>query len=51
MIEQLTAKGFGKADPVASNATVEGRSRNRRVVMKVIENPGDVTVKEGASNE
>ena len=49
--EQLTAKGYGKADPVASNATAEGRSQNRRVVMKVIENPGDVTIKEGASND
>jgi OmpA-OmpF porin, OOP family len=43
--EQLTAKGFGKADPVASNATPAGRAKNRRVVMKVLENPGDVTVK------
>jgi OOP family OmpA-OmpF porin len=49
--EQLTAKGFGKADPVASNATPEGRSRNRRVVMKVLENPGEVIVKgEGETN-
>jgi len=43
--EQLTAKGFGKADPVASNATPAGRAKNRRVVMKVLENPSDVTVK------
>jgi OmpA-OmpF porin, OOP family len=49
--EQLTAKGYGKADPVASNATADGRSQNRRVVMKVIENPGDITIKEGASND
>ena len=44
--EQLVARGFGKADPVASNATPRGRAKNRRVVMKVLENPGDVTVKE-----
>ena len=43
--EQLSAKGFGKADPVASNATPAGRAKNRRVVMKVLENPGDVEVK------
>jgi len=43
--QQLVAKGFGKADPVASNATPAGRAKNRRVVMKVLENPGDVTVK------
>jgi outer membrane protein OmpA-like peptidoglycan-associated protein len=28
---RLTTKGFGKADPVASNATPEGRAQNRRV--------------------
>jgi OmpA-OmpF porin, OOP family len=50
--EQLSAKGFGKADPVASNATPAGRAQNRRVVMKVLENPGDVTVKgEGQAQE
>jgi len=43
--EQLVSRGYGKADPVASNATAEGRSKNRRVVMKVLENPGDVTIK------
>lgn len=30
---QLTAKGYGKKAPVASNDTVEGRSQNRRVEM------------------
>ena len=49
--EQLMAKGFGKADPVESNATPEGRARNRRVVMKVLENPGEVIIKrEGETN-
>ena len=43
--EQLVAKGFGKADLVASNATPAGRAKNRRVVMMVLDNPGDVTVK------
>jgi outer membrane protein OmpA-like peptidoglycan-associated protein len=28
---RLTTKGFGKADPVASNDTDEGRAQNRRV--------------------
>lgn len=34
---RLTAKGFGKNDPVASNATAEGRAQNRRV--ELIVNP------------
>ncbi|MDP2482826.1 MAG: OmpA family protein, partial [Candidatus Palauibacterales bacterium] len=28
---QLTAKGYGESDPIASNETDEGRARNRRV--------------------
>jgi outer membrane protein OmpA-like peptidoglycan-associated protein len=28
---QLAARGFGKARPVADNATVQGRALNRRV--------------------
>jgi outer membrane protein OmpA-like peptidoglycan-associated protein len=49
--EQLSARGYGKADPVESNATAEGRSKNRRVVMKVLENPGEVIIKgEGETN-
>jgi outer membrane protein OmpA-like peptidoglycan-associated protein len=43
--EQLSARGYGKADPIASNATPDGRAKNRRVVMKVLENPGEVIVK------
>jgi outer membrane protein OmpA-like peptidoglycan-associated protein len=31
----MTAKGFGKAQPVASNDTAEGRQRNRRVELVV----------------
>jgi OmpA-OmpF porin, OOP family len=31
----LTAKGFGSANPIASNDSVEGRFRNRRIEYRV----------------
>jgi OmpA-OmpF porin, OOP family len=42
--QQLVAKGYGESLPVASNTTVEGRSVNRRVVMLVLSNSGEVKV-------
>jgi len=35
--ERLTAKGYGPARPLTTNATPEGRAMNRRVEMKVIQ--------------
>ncbi len=32
----MTAKGFGKADPIDSNSTKEGRLANRRVTLHVV---------------
>jgi len=34
---RLLARGFGEANPVASNATVEGRQKNRRVEFKLVQ--------------
>jgi OmpA-OmpF porin, OOP family len=33
---QLTAKGYGKDDPIADNATKDGRLENRRVTLHVV---------------
>ena len=43
--EQLVARGYGETMPIDSNTTADGRAHNRRVVMSVVQNPGDVEVK------
>ena len=35
----LIAKGYGSADPIASNDTPEGRLRNRRIEYHVVKTP------------
>jgi OOP family OmpA-OmpF porin len=42
---QVVARGYGESQPTASNTTPEGRAQNRRVVMKVLRNPGSVEIK------
>ena len=41
---QLTARGYGETQPIEDNKTEAGRALNRRVVMFVLDNPGDVQV-------
>jgi outer membrane protein OmpA-like peptidoglycan-associated protein len=41
-LNNVTAQGFGKGDPVASNATPSGRQQNRRVELVVNGEPIDV---------
>ena len=38
----LTARGYGEGHPIDCNVTDAGRARIRRVVMDVVDNPGDV---------
>ncbi len=42
--DELIAKGYGKTQPIATNATPAGRSMNRRVVLIVLDNPSAVPV-------
>ena len=41
---QLVAKGYGESQPIDDNTTDAGRARNRRVVMLVVSNPGEVKI-------
>jgi OmpA-OmpF porin, OOP family len=33
---QISAKGFGKEDPIADNATKDGQLANRRVTLHIV---------------
>jgi OOP family OmpA-OmpF porin len=43
---QLTAKGYGETQPIAENTNAAGRQQNRRVVLAVVDNPGEVEVQQ-----
>ena len=42
--DRLVARGYGETEPIDDNATDAGRARNRRVVLYVIDNPGEVKI-------
>jgi OOP family OmpA-OmpF porin len=35
----MTAKGYGKANPIADNKTADGRLENRRVALHIVGGP------------
>ncbi|MFY9972021.1 MAG: OmpA family protein, partial [Roseiarcus sp.] len=37
--DMLVAKGYGQADPIASNDTLEGRLKNRRIEYHILKTP------------
>jgi OmpA-OmpF porin, OOP family len=39
LANQLQAKGYGKEDPIADNATKDGQLANRRVTLRILGNP------------
>ncbi|MEZ4962746.1 MAG: OmpA family protein [Saprospiraceae bacterium] len=40
-VSRLTYKGYGKRNPIANNATPEGRAKNQRVEIKIVQVEGD----------
>lgn len=45
--ERLSAAGYGRFQPVASNDTIEGRAQNRRIEIVIVPNAEELMIPEG----
>jgi len=47
-LDAMTARGYGEADPIADNATAEGRARNRRIALALAQPEEEVGSDDGS---
>ena len=49
--EKVAATGYGEYRPIASNDTIEGRAKNRRVEIKVVLDSREILINDAAEDE